>query len=125
VTSEIWVNKENDPKRERNGMDVHERVREWSSKQAGEKVRAVKADQDNDQRDSRHCGEEEVVVAGMQASARSGSGHESSWGSLGRGVLCSRDAGIVDMRETPGQLILDFVVTRTIDARAKETSCDW
>ena len=57
-------------------MDVHEQVREWSSKQSGQKIRAGKADQDGDQRDSRHS-EEDIVVATMQARARSGSGHES------------------------------------------------
>ena len=46
-------NEEDDPKRERSAMDVHEQVRQWSSKQAGQKVSAGKADQDGNQRDRR------------------------------------------------------------------------
>jgi hypothetical protein len=84
-------NEEDDPKRERRTMDVHKHVRQWSAKQAGEKVCASEADQDRNQRDSRHSGEEEIVVARMQARARSGGGHEPSSGSLESGRSAMRE----------------------------------
>src|ERR1700722_4586070 len=74
--------KEDDPQHERNGMDMHEQVRERGSKQADEKVRAGKADQYDDHRDDRHSREEDIIRAEIQILP--GSRHKSSTQNLGR-----------------------------------------